>query len=114
MNSRWIPAAVVLAAAAGSAFAAGPNTTPAQSADHSKQATATQGSSVAEARSSAMKSFEELDQNHDGSVSMTEAAADKDVQSSFKQLDKNNDLKLSPSEFKARESSANSGKKPGS
>ena len=45
---------------------------------------------------------------------MTEAAADKDVQSSFKQLDKNNDLKLSPSEFKARESSANSGKKPGS
>lgn len=85
-----------------------------QTADHSKQATAAQGSSVAEAKSSAKKSFEELDQNHDGSISMTEAAAEKDAQSSFKQLDKNNDMKLSPSEFKARESSGNSGKKAGS
>jgi Ca2+-binding EF-hand superfamily protein len=43
--------------------------------------------------------FNNLDKNHDGYVSRTEAAADKDLAKKFKEADTNNDGKLSRAEY---------------
>lgn len=44
-------------------------------------------------------SFDKLDQNHDGKVSLNEAAADDALFVAFKQLDVNKDGELSREEF---------------
>jgi Ca2+-binding EF-hand superfamily protein len=43
--------------------------------------------------------FNNLDKNHDGYLSRTEAAADKDLMKKFKEADSNNDGKLSRAEY---------------
>jgi hypothetical protein len=45
--------------------------------------------------------FQQLDADHDGSVSTTEAEKSATVKSKFKSLDTNHDGKISPDEWKA-------------
>jgi len=46
-------------------------------------------------------SFESLDKNHDGKISLNEASADDDLFVKFKDLDKNKDGDLTKEEFAA-------------
>jgi hypothetical protein len=53
--------------------------------------------------STAVAGFAQLDTNHDGQLSATEAAADPKVQAMWKKLDTNNDGTVSQAEFAAHQ-----------
>ena len=98
----FVPA---FALAAGTAYAAGSQTSQPSAA--TTTAPTTSGSMKNDMRSgtaSADATFERLDKNHDGKLSATEAAADPKVHAMWKKLDADNKGSVTKAEFEAHAS----------